>query len=264
MIPTIGLIIGFYVLAQLIPSRWTIFKGVAHLIAAVVAVLGIAELSFQGVSKGIAALTPDEEEVLLANEATESEPPLEADAPRPELATVTRADGGSITTQLRYGIAVAKDSSLRREWSAVHFTNLGVDLVDTPGIKTVYVPEKYRGEYRYRAKFKLRVDSPISAFEVRALTFDVWGNHVKTLNYEEVADIPPGEREIEGDWNLYSENDVEKHYASIMYVSRVRFADGRIVSTPNEPVLDEARRFSEKFAASQLDPGPATTGKPSE
>jgi len=108
-----------------------------------------------------------------------------------ELGSVTRADGGSITTPLGYGIAVAKNSSLHREWIAMHNPRLPVDLEGTPGITTVYERKDYGGGYLYRAPVTLRIDTTITAVTINFLTFDLWGNHVRTLSLTEVSDMKP-------------------------------------------------------------------------
>jgi hypothetical protein len=170
--------------------------------------------------------------------------------------TVTRNDGGSITTNLGYGIAVAKGSSLKREWIAVHYPDLPFDLDATPGVTTVYKEKQYGGEYRYRAEFKVLLKEEIRAIEVKFLAFDVWGDHTRTLSSETVEDMKPGSKILTADWSLYSENDVEKHYASIAWIARARLADGRVVETPTETVVQEARKFSSKFAPGDLEPKP--------
>ena len=71
----------------------------------------------------------------------------------------------------------------------------------------------------------------------------------------EVADLAGGEsKEIQGEWNVYSENEVEEHYASIAYVATVRTASGSIIRPDDEPVLAEATRFTERFSAEDLIP----------
>jgi hypothetical protein len=52
---------------------------------------------------------------------------------------------------------------------------------------------------------------------------------------------------------------VEKHYASIAYIARVRLVDGRVSEAPTDAVIEEARKFSSKFTAAQLEPKPATS-----
>lgn len=164
-------------------------------------------------------------------------------------------EGGSITTVLGYGVAVAKGSSLQREWIAVHDSKMPVGFEGTPGVTTVYISRQYGSDYRYRAKFTVATREAIRAVQIRFLTFDVWGEHVRTLSFEDVADIAQNtKKELTGDWALYSENDVEKHYASIGYVARVRLADGRVIEAPTDLVVDEAKKFSQKFTAAELEP----------
>jgi hypothetical protein len=91
--------------------------------------------------------------------------------------------------------------------------------------------------------------------QVRFLAFDVWGEHVRTLSLMEVTDVPANsKKELTGEWPLYSENDVEKHYASIAYIARVRLVDGRVMEAPTELVIEEARKFSAKFTEAALEP----------
>ena len=122
----------------------------------------------------------------------------------------------------------------------------------TPGLTTVYEKggQYSNGEYRYRAKFTLATSDDVQAVEVRFLAFDVWGEHMQSFRYEEVADIATGAaKPVTGEWRLFSENDAEKFYASIGYVSRVRLKSGRVVTAQDAPVVEEARKFSSKFSA---------------
>jgi hypothetical protein len=61
---------------------------------------------------------------------------------------------------------------------------------------------------------------------------------------------------MSSEWQLFSENDVEKHYATIGWVSRVRLDDGRIIVADEAPILAEATKFSSKFKAEDLEPRP--------
>jgi hypothetical protein len=54
----------------------------------------------------------------------------------------------------------------------------------------VYASRQYGGEYRYQTRFTINTREAIRALQVRFLTFDVWGEHVRTLSFEEVVDIP--------------------------------------------------------------------------
>jgi len=177
---------------------------------------------------------------------------------------VTRASGGSIRTPLGLGIVLDKDSSLVREWIAIHQAALPVRLLNTPGITTTYENggQYSRGAYEYSAKFSIEVNEPVTAVEIRFLTFDVWGGHSRTLTMTEVRDFAKGTTALQGTWSLYSENEASEFYASIAYVARVRTADGRVITADIAPVLEEARKFSAKFSEGDLDPDkPGKPGK---
>ena len=169
-----------------------------------------------------------------------------------DLVSVSRASGGSVQTDLGYGIKINKESNLMREWITVHNQVLPVDLVGTVGVRTTY-DSKSRG-YRYRASFSLQASEPLAAVEVRFLVFDIWGEHVRTLRTTEIADIDAGQKKLEGVWRILSENECSEHYASIAYVSRVHTQAGRVHAGDTSKVLEEARKFSEKFAETDLEP----------
>lgn len=256
MIPEIGIMLGLYILSRVAPAGPLRLATLLSVLTGLVTILVVADLTVRGFTSNT---------LFSLVHPTEPPPVSEAALPSTEVkskattTTVTRADGGRITTELGYGIAVAKGSSLKREWIAVHDSTIPVDLEGTPGISTGYVSKQYGGEYRYRTKFQITTKQPIRAVEVRFLTFDVWGNHVRSLSFEEVADVAAGvTKDLQGEWALYSENDVERHYASIAYVARVRVEDGHVLVAPVDTVLDEARKFSAKFTAAELEPKPPT------
>jgi hypothetical protein len=171
--------------------------------------------------------------------------------------TFTREAGGSIQTKLSDNIIVNKESTLQREWITMHDPAMPADLVGSVGVTTVYKrgSSPYSGEYRYAASYKLQPSQPLRAIEVRFLTFDLWGNHVRTLVATEVSDILTGDPKLlTGEWKVYSENEVSEHYASIAFLSRARTADGRVVEADVRPVLEEARKFSKKLTAADLEP----------
>lgn len=258
MIQEIGIVVGLYVLTRLVVPQAGRPVTILRMVTMVVTALVIADLAVQAVSsRSLLSLTRSTREAEVAGSVTGESDPAKGPLTTKVSQTVSRTDGGPITTHLGYGIAVAKDSTLKREWIAVHTPTFPADLDGTPGIGTSYVRKEYSGDYRYRAAFNLTVRQPIQAVRVVFLTFDVWGNHVRTLSFEEVADTPAGQKKLNGEWALLSENDVEKHYASIGYVARVRLADGRVIEAPTEAVIEEARKFSAKFSPADLEPKPA-------
>lgn len=168
-------------------------------------------------------------------------------------AAVTKASGGSMKTELGMGITVNKGSTLEREWITVH-QPLPADLVGTTGVRTIYKPSRVSGEYNYEAELIIEAKEPLAAVTVHYLLFDVWGRHVRTLALTEVIDVEPGRKSFSGAWRAWSENDVVTYYASIAYLARVRTKSGKVVSADVAPVLAEARKFTSKLSAEDLEP----------
>jgi hypothetical protein len=264
MIPSIGIMIGCYILYRLVPSSRTGITRALAAVTALVTVIVLVDLSARAATgKDIAELlAPTAEQSSAASGALETVAP-ETGAPNGAGATVTRANGGSIRTPLAFGIVLAKDSSMTREWVFVLDRGLPLKVSGAPGVTTVFRRRDYGGDFRYQASVTIQTSQALSAIEVVFLVFDVWGQHVRTLNNHVTADIAAGaEKKLDGEWQV-DENDAEKHYASIGYVRRVRLADGRILAAAEAPILEEARKLNAKFSPSDVVP-PTTkpTGSP--
>ncbi len=166
-------------------------------------------------------------------------------------ATVTRSDGGPMKIDVAGAAVLNKDSALHREWIVIHHTGIPVKLEYEIGVTA----ERVGRDYLYKSDIHVTPQEPIAALEIRFLLFDVWGSHIKTLSFTRVADLEPGGRQLgQAAWNLYSANEASEFYASIAYVARVRTKAGRIINSDIAPVLDEARKFSSKFSAEDLEP----------
>jgi len=169
---------------------------------------------------------------------------------------VTKESGGSIKTSLSATIQINDKSSLNREFIAVHNVSLPVDLVGTPGVRTVYVDDRM-GTYRYIAEVPIKVKEAVSAIEYRFILFDIWGDHVRTLTATVIEDLAPDQvKSVSPKWNVpfNSESEVSDHYASIGYIARVRTTAGRVVEADPAAVLNEVRQFSKKFSVADLEP----------
>ena len=99
-------------------------------------------------------------------------------------------DGGPVQTNLGFGIVLNK-SSLHRVWVTVHDPERARIALDdcyggTTGVRTIYEPgdSRYaRDQYQYEALASVNpVSEATSAFEVRYIVFDIWGNRIKTLS----------------------------------------------------------------------------------
>lgn len=191
-------------------------------------------------------------------------PQAEQGAPSPSPAVsgqVNRGSADSVRTALGFGIVLNKNSSLEREWVTVNTPDMPAHIVGP-----VAVGISYKGNYNYTADFEIESTEALSALEVKFLTFDVWGEHVRNLSYSEVEDSPAGRKKIEGRWNVLSENEASEHYASIGYVARIRTKAGRVLAADPAGVIQEAKKFSAKFDPNTLEsvgsPSPKPTTKP--
>ena len=143
---------------------------------------------------------------------------------------------------------------MRREWVAIHDTELPVDLVGTPGVTIVVNTDPY--EYRYNAAYTISAKEPIVAIQVNFICFDVWGQRTKTLSATDVQDFGVGGHALDGAWRLFSENEVSEHYASIAYIARVRTKSGEIYAVDTDEVVDVAREYMDDFTDDLLETDP--------
>ena len=176
-----------------------------------------------------------------------------------EAVEIIRADGGSVQTDLGFNIKVNSKSTLRREYVAV-VSNLPVSFLGAPGVTTIYEAGKNRyasGNYKYASKSTVVAGDAlaVTAFEVRFVTFGIFGNRVRTLSATVVEDIPAGERRTyDWKWRLHSENEVSEHFASVAFVAQVRTADGQVHVANQADVLEAVRQFAVEATEADLNP----------
>ena len=167
---------------------------------------------------------------------------------------ITREDGGTIQTgDIKFSSfpILNSKSTLRREYVAV-VSNLPVGFSDTPGVTTIY-----SDDYFYASNTTVVVGDAlaVTAFEVRFMTFGIFGNRVRTLSATVIEDIPAGERRTyDWKWRLYSENEASQHFASVAFVAQVRTADGQVHVANQEDVLEAVRQFAVKATEADLNP----------
>lgn len=164
---------------------------------------------------------------------------------------VVRADGGSVTTSLGYGIAVNEESSLHREWFVANDPTCPLQL-DGAGVRTVYADR----DYEFQAAGRVIAREATAAFEVRFMLFDVWGEHMKTLSGTELRDLAVGAAlplsEI-GSWNAW-ETEVAEFLTSVAFIAHVRTADGRAWGADRAGVLREVEAVKLSLTQEELEP----------
>lgn len=175
----------------------------------------------------------------------------------PPSVKVRRCDGGSIKIPLSHRIVVNQESTLRREWITVVDPLVPVEILGCVGIATKYNPgtDYSSGGYAYSCTLKFRAFEALQAIEIKFLTFNIWGEHCRTLVASYIQDFEDGqETEEEGEWSLYSENEASELLASIAFVSRVRTASGKVIVADTQPAIDEALRFTKKLDDQDFEP----------
>lgn len=173
--------------------------------------LRIVLVAAAALSVGCVAPGPESQEPLAQEsvEAPETEAP---EAPLKEY-EATSLDGGSIVTELGYGIAINRGSDLNRTWYVLNTEGSPLRLTNA-GIDTRYDDRSYE----YFPTGQVTTSTDVSAFEVRFLLFDVFGEHMQSLSGTEIRSLEADETldlsEI-GVWRAW-ENGVSEFLTSVV------------------------------------------------
>lgn len=172
--------------------------------------------------------------------------------------SIRKADGGTTGLYvLMYGGSIDPPytkSPLSLEWIIVDDPMLPISFAGVLGVRALR--NATEDIFHYYAEVQWRVTGePVAAWESRFLTFNLWGDHVRTLSSTEVRACPAqGVFKASPSWYLGSEAEGEEHLASIGYIARVRTQEGKVLRADTEFILREAQRFSEKFTEEDLEP----------
>ncbi len=166
---------------------------------------------------------------------------------------VEESVGGSVVTNLGYGIQVNKGSSLHRRWFVVNDPTCPIRLSGAR-IETVYQSGNVGGSYQYRSTGTATLSEPASALEIRFLLFDIWGDHMRTLSDTEVSDVT-GQIALKGSagWTAW-ENDVSELFTVVSFVARVRKADGTVWAYDPASLVREVEKIKVTLTEKELAP----------
>ena len=172
----------------------------------------------------------------------------------PQIA-IERTEGTSVTVNLGYGLALNKESKLKREWFTVRDPQAPATLDLNTGVDVIYKSgdRSSRGEYQYSVPYRIVPKEPITAFEVRVIVIDVFGKLVKTLSATELIDLSDA-RGFSGAWRIFSESEASEAFASVTYIAQVRTAAGRVYVADQRAVYDQVRRVATRITESDLEP----------
>ena len=171
--------------------------------------------------------------------------------------SIRRISGGSIKTTLTSSICLNENSSIQREFITIDDDKSPASIVACVGVMTIYKgrTDYSVGGYNYLSKYAISATEEIRAFELRFLVFNIWGEHIRTLSSTHIEDVSAGAVvNYDGEWNLFSESEASEHYASIAYIATIRTSSGRVYKMDTHSIVLEARRFSEKFTDTNLEP----------
>jgi hypothetical protein len=164
---------------------------------------------------------------------------------------VSTADGGSVVTDLGYGIKVNKNSTLHRAWVTLNDPSSPVQLINA-GVSAQYGD---RG-YNFVPTGSAKAVEAIAALEIRFLLYDVFGEHMKTLSATELIDIGANaELQLKetGRWRAW-ESQISQLLTVVAFVAHVRTADGKIWRYQDKPISEELNRIRLKVTSGVLDP----------
>ena len=169
--------------------------------------------------------------------------------------TMDRHEGTPVSTTLGYGIVLNKESSLKREWFVVADPVAPVAIEGAAGVNVVYqAGERYSsGDYQYKASYKVVFKEPVTAVEIRAQLFDVFGGHVRTLSATSVSDLE-GSTHLTGTWRVLSENEAASIYSSVIYVAQARTAAGKVYTIDSAQLLEQLKKVAAKITEADITP----------
>lgn len=142
-------------------------------------------------------------------------------------------------------------STLDYDWVMVIDSSLGLVFDGPAGARAAGSP----AEPAIKLDADVRALVPISAYEIRVLTFDVWRNHTSTLYYSRLQDIKAGDKKrVDRKWYGFSPSEARLQLTSLAFVAKVRYEDGRAVIADLAPVLRAAQVISKSITAQDLLP----------
>lgn len=161
--------------------------------------------------------------------------------------------GGSIVTNLSFRAQLNKGSSLQRRWFVVNDPSSPVQL-NGAGVKTVYVTNSIGGDYSYIPDGTANCTEPVTAYEIRFMLFDIWGDHVKTLSGTQITDSS-GQIALKniGSWRAW-ENDASELMTVVSFVARARKADGSSWEADMPSLLTEIQKVKVRLTENELTP----------
>lgn len=144
-----------------------------------------------------------------------------------------------------------EDSTLQKEWKAIHDPRMKIDIIGTPGVEVSYHYSSRRGFYHgYIVSYEVRANEDIVAFEIQFALIDIWGNFITNLMDYYIGDIKAGDTYEGHGW--YPTTSPDKYYASIAYISKTRTKSGEIIKYDIKDLLNAIEELGISMNAEDL------------
>lgn len=199
--------------------------------------------------------------LMSANAALGQEPDELAELGGTEVPVVVRS--GSAVVLLSEGPLLPSSGGYRTgvsyRWFVVQDSTTGVIFRKRGGFKSEGSGARFDGD------IDVRTIREIMAIEFGVATFNIWNEFTGAWFVTEIRSSKDGD-----DFNLNPRKypcradedsptglvcySMSKHYTSVLWVSRVRYADGTVVLKDVQPVLDAVQTFSGEVEREQLQP----------
>lgn len=163
--------------------------------------------------------------------------------------TVTKIDGGSVITKLGFNININDGSTLIRDWIMLNDANCPVKL-ENVGINTSYTDRSYS----FKPVGEILVTESIVAYEIHHVLYDVFGNHMKTLSNQEVADISDKKGFDKYSSWYANENNVSEYFIAVSYIANVRTKAGKVWRYKPVSVKEELQKLQITYEDSYVPP----------
>lgn len=161
----------------------------------------------------------------------------------------TTKDGGSVVVAGdRYGdgSGANQGSTLRRSWVTLDDTTCPLAIVGT-GV-SIRQSNKWFG-----IAGRVRPREAVSAFEIRFVLLDVFGEHLTSLSKTEIKDLDAGKevilsqmrshgRSVGADWRA-NWQDVREHLTVVSFVAHVRTQEGVVWQYDEKAIAERLREL---------------------
>ncbi len=165
---------------------------------------------------------------------------------------VLRGPGGPVTTvpttaggvpQTAGAFTLNNGSTLQRQWVTINDPAIPATFSRLTGATT----RSQGNSYTYFADIDFQVTAPLAAIQFNWILFDLWGRTMQVQTFTQVKDYPIGTQTFGFSWIASEARDVQRYFASITYIARVRTMDGKVIEVNQALVEAEALKLDAGF-----------------